>query len=315
MNSKFILSGLPILLIVGSALDSLNPKSASAASIGGETLILYDAASGSIPSAPLMTFIDVPRSQALPTYADGVTIFDTTAFGGGTYAGWIASGATTPGFPILNRAAGFQVNFALQVEDESHANNNRAGFNLLILSEDARGIELAFWRDEIWAQSDDGTGGLFKHGEGTAFATTSGLIDYQLTIIDDTYTLTANATPILTGPLRDYTKFEGFPDPYETPNFLFIGDDTTSAGSRVRLRLLSITGSEPVISTAATTSTTLITPSPRPTDSPMPQPSVTPLPPPTPTGEGIELCPSSGLLVMLIATIVIKKIGRFKDLP
>ena len=313
MNKKAFLPALCLFLIVGNALDS---KRASAASfVNGETLILYDGASGAIPSAPLMTFIGVPRGQALPTYVDGVTIFDTTTFGGGTYAGWIASGATTPGFPILNQTAGFQVNFALQVEDESHANNDRAGFSLLILREDARGIELAFWRDEIWAQSDDSTGGLFTHGEGTTFATTFGLIDYQLNIVDDTFTLTANATPILTGPLRDYSRFEGFPDPYETPNFLFLGDDTTSAESRVRLSLLSITGTQPVIPATTNPSTAPVTASPLPTDSPVPQPSVTPLPPPTPTGKGFEFCPSSGFLVMLSAAIVIKKTGRVKHLP
>ena len=168
---------------------------------------------------------------------------------------------------------------------------------------------MAFWRDEIWAQSDDGTGGLFTHGEGTAFATTTGLTEFQLTIVGDTYTLTAGAEPILTGPLRDYSHFEGFPDPYETPNFLFLGDNTTSAESRVRLSLVSIIGTEPVIPTATTTSTAPGTPSPLSTDSPVPQPSVTSLPPPTPTGKGIEFCPSSGFLVMVIAAMVMKKFG------
>ena len=316
MNNKITLPALCMFLIFGSALDSLNPNSVSAASlVDGKTLILYDAASRTIPSAPLMTFLDVPRGQAVPTYADGVTMIDTTISGGGTYAGWIASGATTPGFPILERSSGFQVNFVIQVEDESHANNDRAGFSLLILSGDARGIELAFWMDEIWAQSDDHTGGLFTHGEGTTFATTTGLTDYQLTIVDDTYTLIANATPILTGPLRDYSKFEGFPDPYETPNFLFLGDDTTSAESRVRLSLLSITGTQPLIPTAEETSTNPITPSPNPADSPTPPPSVTPLPSPTPTGTGSDFCPSSGFLVMLIATMVIKKWSGSRTRP
>ena len=40
----------------------------------------------------------------------------------------------------------------------------------------------------------------------------------------------------LQGGVRDYTSFTGPIDPYETPNFLFIGDDTTSARGAYRLR-------------------------------------------------------------------------------
>lgn len=305
MNKKTGFCALSLFLIFGGALSSFNLQSvkAAASAADGKTLILYDAASGTIPSAPLMSFIDVPPGNVLPTYSEGVTILDTITPGRDTYAGWLANGATTPGFPILNRAEGFQVNFAIQVESESHTNDHRAGFNVVILGEDTRGIELAFWEDQIWVQSDDSTGGLFEHGEGIAFATTAALTDYQLTIVDDTYTLTANAKSILTGLVRDYSKFEGFPDPYETPNFLFLGDDTTSAGSRVRLSMVSITGTEPVIPTATSTSTALLTPSRLPTDSP------TPLPSPTPTGKGFEFCPSSGVLVMMIATMMLIKKG------
>jgi hypothetical protein len=316
MNKKSIFPAACLCLIFGSTLYSLNLKSiSSASSVNAKTLILYDAASGTIPSPPLMNFNDFPPGVALPTYSDGATVMNTTTSGKDTYAGWVASGAITPGFPILDRLTGFQVNFSIQVENESHTNNHRAGFNVIILSEDAKGIELAFWQNEIWAQSDENTGGLFKHGEGVNFTTTSGLIDYQVTILDDTYTLTANAQPVLTGSLRDYKNFDGFPDPYQTPNFIFLGDDTTSAESRVRLSLLSVTGTEPVVPTATSTSTSISSPSPSPTDSPTPLPSVTPLPSPTPESKGFEFCPSSGFLVMMIALMVIKRIGRVKDTP
>ena len=240
---------------------------------------------------------------------------DTTVSSKDTYAGWVASGAITPGFPILDRTAGFQVNFSIQVENESHSNNHRAGFSMIILSEDARGVELAFWQNEIWVQSDENTGGLFRHGEGVAFATSNGLIDYQVTVLDDSYTLTANMEPILTGPLRDYSNFEGFPDPYQTPNFLFLGDDTTSAEARIRLSLLSATGTQPIVPTATITSTSISSPTPIPTDSPTPAPSATPLPAPTPTSKGFEFCSSSGFLIMVIAIMVIKRTGRVKDPP
>jgi len=101
------------------------------------------------------------------------------------FPGWVSNGATTPGFPILDWAARFQVNFTVQVDDESHSNDNRAGFSIILLSDDARGIELAFWENEIWAQNDDTTGGLFKRGEGTIFPSATGLINYQVIVFNN----------------------------------------------------------------------------------------------------------------------------------
>lgn len=286
MNHRLLLSSLAAFLIPATTLFAST-----------KTLVLYDAASGSMPSAPLMGFLALPQDAALLTYADGVTIMDTTAAGNETYAGWVATGAASPGFPILDRAAGFKVNFTVQVEHESHTGNHRAGFSMIVLGEDAKGIELAFWEDQIWAQSDDRTGGLFTHGEGVAFAATAGLVEYQLSMVGNTYTLTANGETILSGPVRDYSSFNGFPDPYETPNFLFLGDDTTSAQARVRLSFLSITGTEPVVPTVE--STRAGTSPPFPTVTTPPLPSATPNPSPTPTGTAFELCPSGWILLVV----------------
>jgi hypothetical protein len=300
------------LLIFASAFYSYDLKDKRAASFAGEkTLVLYDAASGEIPDTSLMTFTDFPPGDSSLTYAEHATVLDTTIKDKDTYAGWVASQATTPGFPILDRTTGVRVNFTIQVEREMHTSNSRAGFSMILLDQDARGIELSFWENEIWVQSDDQTGGLFKHGEGVTFSTTTNLTDYQVTLDEAAYTLTANSETLLSGPLRDYSKFDGFPDPYETPNFLFLGDDTTSAESRVRLGRLSITGKEPVIPTAKSTSTSIS--SPAPTDSPAPLPGVTPVPSPAQPNKVFEPCPSSGFLVMLAVTVWIKKTRRRKD--
>lgn len=308
---KILFSAISCFLIFGGALHFLDPGNVHAsASAREQTLVLYDSASGAIPSAPLMSFIDVPTGAAIPTFLDGATVMDSTAVGKATYAGWISSAATLPEFPLLNRAAGFRVNFIVHLEHESHANNHRAGFSVLVLGEDARGIELAFWQNEIWAQSDDATGGLFAHGEGVAFPTTPGWVAYQLAILDDTYTLTADANPILTGPVRDYTQFDGFPDPYETPNFLFLGDNTTSAESRVRLGMMSITGIHSITSTVTGSGIPMSSPGSPPTDSPVPLPGVTPIPPATPATNVFESCPLSGLLVLMSAVMVIKRTYR-----
>jgi hypothetical protein len=45
---------------------------------------------------------------------------------------------------------------------------------------------------------------------------------------------------VLSGSLRDYTAFSGPVDPYETPNLIFIGDDTSSASARIRLSYVSV---------------------------------------------------------------------------
>jgi hypothetical protein len=181
---------------------------------------------------------------------------------------------------------------------------------LIILDKDAKGIELSFWENEIWAQNDDQTGGLFKHGEGVPFQTDAGLTDYQLTIIGETYTLAANSQQILSGPIRDYSKFDGFPDPYESPNFLFLGDDTTSSQARLRLRFLSVTGTEPVMPTKTSTIADTATPPSPASFTPLP-PSATPLPSPTPSG-GFPFCPSGWLPVVLtiVSLMAIKTVKR-----
>jgi hypothetical protein len=259
-----------------------------------------------------MSFTDFPPGVASPSYSGTATVLDTTASGRETYAGWISSGANTPGFPILDRAAGFQVDLTLQIENESHTNNDRSGFSLIVLSEDAKGIELAFWENEIWVQNDNSTGGLFTHGEGAVFPTTTGLINYQLVVTGDTYTLTANTQPILNGSVRDYSDFDGFPDPYQTPNFLFLGDDTTSAQARVQLGFVAVTGAEPLTPTSTNTSTS----SPLPTASRTSAPSVTPIPSPPPTGKVPNVCPSSGFfLTVMLTSVVMLKHKRNKTGP
>jgi hypothetical protein len=295
------------VLILGLTPFSLDQKGASAAPVlTTKTLILYDAASGAIPSAPLMGFLDFPQNTASLSYTDGTTVLDTTAAGSDTYAGWVATAAASQGFPILDRTAGFQVNFTVQVEDETHSSDHRAGFSFIVLGQDGKGIELGFWEDQIWAQADERTGGLFTRAEGVPFPVSAGLTEYQVTVAGDSYTLTAKGETILIGPLREYSGFSGFPDPYETPNFLFLGDNTTSAQARFRLSFVSILGTEPVAaSPTATTSTT-----PAGTEPSIPPPGTpTSMPSPTPAGTARELCPSGWvfLIVMGAAPFVTRK--------
>jgi hypothetical protein len=139
-------------------------------------------------------------------------------------------------FPSLNPSTGFEVSFELRVQAELHSNNDRAGFSIILLGSDSKGIELGFWTNEIWAQSSSP---LFTHQEGVLIDTTDPR-DYRLRILNNSYTLLAGSTPILGGPVRDYSAFAGFPDPYERPNFLFLGDDTSSARGIVTLGTISL---------------------------------------------------------------------------
>lgn len=277
-----ILSLCAILILVMAAFSWNLPQAHATSQVNSKTFVLYDAVSGSIPSTQLMSFTDFPFGTVPPVYENQTTVLDTTS-GSETYAGWVSTAESISEFPLLDRAAGFQVNFSVQVERESHSSNNRSGFNVIILGNDARGIELAFWTNEIWAQNDNVTGGLFTHGEGVMYNTTS-LANYQITISADTYTLSANGTSILTGPLRDYSSFEGFPDPYQTPNFLFIGDNTTSAQARIRLGYVSVTGTESTPSAPTSSSIPIISPTASPTLIP---PTATS----TPASGGWEFCP------------------------
>jgi hypothetical protein len=298
VNRSLIFGILSLLFIAGTSLSAVEVEEVDAASfLAQQTLILFDAATGTPPAAPLMEFTDFPPGAAMIDFSEGA-VLDTTSAGNETYAGWVSSGAATPGFPILDRAAGFRVNFTLQLDEESHTNPNRAGFSVIVQSHDARGVELGFWQNQVWAQGDESTGGLFQHAEGVVFSTAE-LTEYQIAVAGDTYTLTANAIPVLTGPVRDYSAFNGFPDPYESPDFLFLGDDTTSAQARLRLRFVSVTGEAPVASTAAATASAGSPAPPSPTS----LPSLTPLPSTTPPAPASYVCPP-GLLFLILGIAI-----------
>jgi hypothetical protein len=185
--------------------------------------VLFDGAFG-LPATQGWSFMAAGGSQSL---VGGAVQLDTSALN--TYqAGYSISA------PIaLNHTNGFTLAFTAQVPAEAHANNNRAGFSVILLSDDKHGIELGFWTNTIFAQSDSP---LFTHAEDTNFSTVAGFVNYALTLRATSYVLLANGTPILTGPIRDYEAFSGFPDPYSTPDFIFFGDDTTSAGGVLALK-------------------------------------------------------------------------------
>jgi len=155
--------------------------------------------------------------------------------------------------PALDSTAGYALRFSVQVVAEYHADSDkdgdglgdRAGFSVIVLSSDAKGIELGFWEDQIWAQeqgaAEPPAGTLFTHAESARFDTTGRMIAYTLAVRGDQYELSSDGVAILRGRLRDYTAFEGPVNPYRTPNFIFLGDDTGSARAKIRLAYVAVT--------------------------------------------------------------------------
>ena len=233
--------GLATAVIFGTlfSLSNLFHPLQTASSTPQATTLLYDSSIGTTPNQQNFSYqaIGFPP-QATQTYSAPVTILNT-ANQLTDYAGYTVTQAA---MPTLSRTIGFQLSLNLSIISENHSgNNDRAGFSLILLSDDLYGVELSFWEDEIWVQ--EGNSDLFKHAEGVAYNTTTALTNYEITIISNTYMLAANDVPLLNGNLRQYTDWTppfGFPNPYEQPNQLFLGDDTSSAGADVWLGDVSI---------------------------------------------------------------------------
>lgn len=187
---------------------------------------LFDAALNRLPAQQGWDYAAFPGQTVQTLGADAVRLDTWSATV--EQAGY---GCTAP-IP-LDRRTGFTLLLTARVERESHGNPDRAGFSVIVLGHDRRGIELGFWPNAVFAQADLP---LFTHAEDVSFDSATAFIDYALTIEGERYQLRANGTPILDGPLRDYTAFSGFLDPYETPDFIFLGDDTTSARAVVAIR-------------------------------------------------------------------------------
>ncbi len=263
-----------------SNLTAVHPRIVSAAEV---TTVFYDGSLGGTPDTQSMEYetVGIPfSSQATQSFNGGKTTLDTTPEIS-DYAGY---GITETLIPTLDRTDGFKLNFTIQVESETHSNNDRSGFSVILLASDNQGIELAFWENEIWAQ-EGGTTDLLSHAEGASFDTTSGLISYELEIVGDVYTLSSANVTLLTGSIRDYTANEppfGLPDPYEVPNFVFLGDNTTSGKSKIHLSFVSVTTGTAVPATSTPTATHTSTPNP--TNTATPTATQTPTPTNTPGG-------------------------------
>jgi hypothetical protein len=210
------------------------------------TTVLYDGPAGTTPAAQGWLF-QFTTTNASSTTSSGQTTLSTT-FANSERGGYsshvpVFNTLVNPAFPTLDVNVGFSVRLDMKLLSETHANNNRAGTSLIVIASDLRGIELGFWTDEVWAQS----GPDFLHAEGAVTDTTAANASYVLSIsnaLGGSYALTKDGSPLLSGPLRNYSSF-GLP--YSLPNYLFLGDNTTSASGAMSFSHLSVTVPEPTI--------------------------------------------------------------------
>lgn len=196
-------------------------------------LVMYDGTAGTLPASQGWFYLTNPfiGASAAQSVIDGAVQLNTTAVTGDS-AGYFSS--LHPARTNLDTSAGFRVTFSARLLNENHVTGDRSGFSVIVIASDLTAIEIGFWTNEIWVQND---APLFTHGESVAFDTTSGTNRYEVEFAGGKYVVRANGLDVLSGPLRNYSSFGA---PYNSPNFLFFGDDTSSASALVRVSRFSL---------------------------------------------------------------------------
>jgi MYXO-CTERM domain-containing protein len=203
--------------------------------------VLYDPSTQTLPSQQDWVMVDFLGTAQVK---DG--LFNLSSAGSNSLKNGIARTDQT-----IDSDTGTTLNFSFQTLSESHANANRAGFSVILLDSEHRGIELGFWTNQIWAQS----GADFLHAEGASFNTTV-FSTYSLTLEDGFYSLSSGGTTLLTGAMRDYSSFGSV---YTQTNLIYMGDDTSSAQGSVKIGAIGLTtGGGGTISSVPEPSTTAL---------------------------------------------------------
>ena len=219
--------------------------------------VLYDSSLGTTPGG--QGWIEIVLGSSNQTLSSGLLELNTLADRGnssGYFSESPVNGAGEhPNMPLLDIEAGFTIRFDLQVVSESHnvrddngdGLDDRAGFSVIAISQNLQGLELAFFENRIWAYADasEGTDSLFTQAEGVDFDATAALTTYDLVFDATGYELFAAGNSILSGNLRDYNPSGATIDPYDNPSFLFVGDDTSSASSHVRIGTIQVIDAVP----------------------------------------------------------------------
>jgi hypothetical protein len=254
LKSWVVIAGIAVSGIVGVG---------SFDRVGAVTTVLYDGASGVTPNVfnapnPYLNFISL-GGGASQSAGGGVTTLNTN-ISELTYAGYTnynnsATAFTTivnSQFPTLDRNSGYTLSFTVKVNSQTNNGTNgdfRAGFSALVLGNDNQGIEIGFRNPntkdgsnipDIFSQNNASFNSIGERNT-TIGTILSSLNTYDLTVFENTYTLKNGGTTLLTGALRNYTAAVGVGNSYTNPNFIFLGDNTTSAGASVDIARIAIT--------------------------------------------------------------------------
>jgi hypothetical protein len=221
------------------------------------TITLYDGAtfSGTPDLAPgsYLTFNSFdPLNLAPPgtqTAGGGKTTLDTSSpervYGG--YTNYISLTTPNAAFPVLDSDAGYTLSFTIKINSQTNTGangSNRAGFSVTALDKNKKGIEIGFRNTDIFAQNSN-FNAIDPAEQITGYGTTlaSPDITYELKVLGNSYTLSNGGTNLFSGLLRSYIISPSNPltAVYGNPNFLFFGDNTTSAGASVDIQKITLT--------------------------------------------------------------------------
>jgi hypothetical protein len=215
-------------------------------SAAAQTTVLYNPTLGTSPTAQGWIAFAGLGSGTSTTNATETTL-DTTsaATNEAGYSNYTPIGSLiNSGFPVLNPAVGFTLNFNMQIDTSTDPDSTRAGFAVILLGSDAKGVELGFWGNQVWAQN----AGFATHSTPASFTTTGAFNQYALTILNGNYSLTANGTQILSGSTLNY----GTPAlPYALDNYVFLGDDNVTDSGAEEIKTVSISVPEPTVGMVA----------------------------------------------------------------
>lgn len=221
------------------------------------TITLYDGASFSgtpdnLPN-PYLSFTNI--GSGTQTASNGQTTLDTSG-SQSTYAGYsnynTSQTPVNPVFPTLDSNTGYTLSFAIKIDSQTNSSPARSGFSIITLDNDKRGIEIGFRSPntltntpDIFSQTLNGANFVVGEQNNNLNGIFTSLNTYDLNVLGNSYTLSTNGNTLLSGSLRNYTAGINSNPPlttvYGLPNFIFLGDDTSSAGANVRIQKIILT--------------------------------------------------------------------------
>jgi hypothetical protein len=184
--------------------------------------VLYDGSLGTPPTDQSWVYQTNPDpADATQTLISGGIQLDTT-LDTADAAGYFRGDQT------LSQQGGYALEFDVAINSENHDNLNRAGFSVLLIRDDLKGVELAFWDDFIFQQNSD-----FTAYAASASHDTTTRQSYTLLIEETSWTLSSGGSDIFSGAMLQYDSASH--PIYAQPNVIFLGDDTGSADAVISL--------------------------------------------------------------------------------